>query len=309
LTAPDGAFWETGLPGVALGLGRSALDAALAAQAAARGVQVRPATNVTAVAGDLATGFTVTARTASGQEVSRARAVIAAHGKRGALDRALGRRFLNKPQPFVALKAHFQGPPVPGRVELHTFPGGYCGLSEIEGGLINLCFLARAPVFRSVTSGAPDRPAAFLAWLARQNSGLGSWLSGARRIDERWQAAGEVPFVNKRPVVNDVLMAGDSAGLIAPLAGDGIAMALRGGQVAAEHCAAFLAGQLSAAAMPRAYAGRWRREFGARLRLAQLLQGILLRPIWVPIALRVLNTFPGFGDFLVQHTREVRNAT
>ena len=81
----------------------------------------------------------------------------------------------------------------------------------------------------------------------KQHPRLGAWLSQARRLDERWLSIAQVPFGPKRAVVNDVLMAGDSAGLIVPLAGDGIAMALRGGQLAASHGLAYLAGAASAA--------------------------------------------------------------
>jgi flavin-dependent dehydrogenase len=136
---------------------------------------------------------------------------------------------------------------------------------------------------------------------------LGDWLRRARRLDDRWIAIGQVPFTGKRPLVRDILMAGDSAGLIAPLAGDGIAMALRGGQLAASGCAAFLAGRLSPAGLRRAYGAGWRREFGPRLRLAGLLQAVMLRPAWLARALRLIQHFPSLGTFLVQHTREVRH--
>ena len=306
LTAPDGTTWETRLPGVAWGLSRSALDAAMAGRARALGVEVRETTTVTDVRGNLHEGFEVATRSTAGRARVRARTVIAAHGKRGALDRALDRRFLDKRQPFVALKAHFNGPPLPGRIELHAFPGGYCGMSEFEGGAANICLLVRQSVFRDASKGGPVDVESFIEWIQAQNARLRDWLSQAERIDERWISVGEVPFVSKRAVVSDVLMAGDAAGLIAPLAGDGISMALRSGSLAAVGVADFLAGRLSVNGLQRRYAAQWRRAFGSRLRLARVLQGLMLRPRLLSPALRVVAAVPPLGDFIVRHTRDTR---
>src|SRR5260370_25775583 len=49
ITAPDGTSWETHFAGTALGISRSALDAALAEQARSCGVEVREATTVTGI--------------------------------------------------------------------------------------------------------------------------------------------------------------------------------------------------------------------------------------------------------------------
>lgn len=321
LTAPGGAAWESRLPGPALGVTRRALDHALAQRARAAGVELRAGAAVTQIDGDLAHGFqlrvTSAARDGGAGDPVRARVVIGAHGRRGALDRALGRRFLRRPQPFVALKAHFTGPALPGRIELHGFPGGYCGMSEVERGLVpagrtaNVCLLVREPVFRhaAVAAGAGAEPVpAFIRWMRRQNPRLEAWLSQAELLDARWLSIAQVPFGPKRPVVAEVLMAGDSAGLITPLAGDGIAMALRGGQLAAERVLAYLTGAQTAADMCRGYAHDWRRTFSGRVRLGRLLQVCMLRPRLLGLGLRLLQAAPAMGEYMVTHTREAHKA-
>jgi flavin-dependent dehydrogenase len=315
LTAPDGTAWETRLPGMAWGLTRRALDAALAEQARAAGAEVRTGCAVIDLSGSLEAGYTLHTRLRGGRvgEV-HARAVIAAHGKRAALDAALGRRFLRQPQPFVALKAHFRGPALPGRIELHGFPGGYCGLSEFEpragesGRAANVCLLVRAEVFSAAADGAagPERVAAFLAWMRAQNPRLEAWLARATPLNGRWLSIAQVPFVGKQPVEAGVLLAGDAAGLIAPLAGDGIAMALRAGPLAAEYASDFLDKRVSAETARQGYARAWRREFGPRLRLARALQGWMLRPAWLGLGLRLLKAAPRLGTYLVVHTRDSR---
>jgi flavin-dependent dehydrogenase len=320
LTAPSGARWETRLPVPAWGLSRRALDAALAARAREAGVEVREGATVTGIVGNLHVGFRVEVTHLShgadeGGEARytvAARAVVAAHGKRAALDRALGRRFLARPQPFIALKRHFTGPPLPGRIELHTFPGGYCGMSALEGaaggqaGAANVCLLAHASAWGRAAAAGSEAPETFVRWMRTQNPRLEEWLAQAAPLGERWLSIAQVPFGRKRAVVNDVFMTGDAAGLVAPLAGDGIAMALRGGALAAEHLLRSLDGGSSAAQARAGYARAWRREFGSRLRVGVLAQACLLRPAVFALVVPLLNAWPALGRFFVARTRDLR---
>lgn len=299
VTAPNGTSWETRLPGLAMGISRYALDHILAERAASLGVNVRTDTTVTGVQGSLTKSFRLTVRSLSGQDAFSARAVIASHGRRSTLDRAMNRAFLRQPQPFIGLKAHYYGPPLPCRIELHTFHGGYCGLSEIEDGKTNACLLVREAVFRQAGDVA-----AFVAWMQRQNPRLGTWLANAGLATERWYSISQVPFVDKTIVENDVLMAGDAAGLIAPLAGNGMAMALQAGKLAAHYTGMYVKGYLSASDLRRRYAAAWKHEFQARLKLGRLLQAFMLRPSLLAFGLRLMNAVPSLGQYFIHHTRD-----
>lgn len=300
-TAPDGFTWKARLPGTAWGVTRCAFDLALAERARAVGVEIREGTPVTRITGNLADGFTLESRI-SADKLTRASTVIAAHGKRSALDRTLERPFIDQPQPFIGLKAHFEGPPLPGRIDLHTFRGGYCGMSETENGMINVGILAHQSVFDKASG--PNRIDSFITWMGAQNPHLGDWLAQSRRTSERWMSIAQIPFVPKQQIVNDIFMAGDAAGLIAPLAGDGISMALYGGQLAASHITAFLAGDLTANELREGYAVAWQRKFSARLRLGRVLQALMLRPSLLGPALRVIAAIPPLGNYLIRHTRD-----
>jgi menaquinone-9 beta-reductase len=296
----DGTTWTTRFPSAGIGVSRYALDALLAEQSGACGVEVRDSTAVTGINGDLAEGFRLQTRSEAGEASVRAKVVIGAHGKRSSIDRALNRRFLRTAQPFVGLKNHFCGPPVQGRVDLFSFPGGYCGLSEVEGGVANVCLLARQDVFQKAGGDIPR----FIGWMRAQNPLLGEWLSQAAPLYERWLSIAQVPFLAKLPVENDVLMAGDSAGLIAPLAGDGMSMALGGGKLAAQYAGQFLTGMLSVEDVRRGYARDWRREYGGRLALGRTLQAVMLRPRLLKLGVGMMQVVPALGDYFVTHTRD-----
>jgi menaquinone-9 beta-reductase len=303
IIARDGTTWATTLPGAAIGISRYALDNLMAAHAQACGVDFRDFTTVTEVQGNLESGFTLHTRNTTQQDMIQARTVIGAHGKRSLIDRSLHRPFLKKAQPFMGLKAHFYGPPLPGRIHLYAFPGGYCGLSEIENGQTNVCLLVCQEVFQR--AGASNI-LQFIEWMKTQNPALGTWLSAAQPVDENWISIAQVPFVDKDIVANDILMVGDSAGLIAPVAGDGMGMALQASSMAAKWLKAYLSGQISADALREQYMAEWWRSFHLRLRLSRLLQTLMLRPRWLTPGLHVLNAAPKLGQFIVTHTRDSR---
>jgi flavin-dependent dehydrogenase len=301
ITAPDGTIWETDLPGTAIGISRYTLDHLMAVQARACGVKVRDLTTVNRVHGSLESTFRLDIRSAAQQESIQARAVIGAHGKRSTIDRTLNRPFLKKPQPFVGLKCHFYGPPLPGRIQLYAFPGGYCGLSEIENGQANACLLVRQEVFQRTGAGHISR---FIDWMQAQNPSLGAWLSAAKPVYDSWISIAQVPFGDKQIVVDDILMVGDSAGLIAPIAGDGMGMALQASFMASTLLNHYLSQQISAATLRQQYTAEWRRAFRLRLQLSRMLQAILLRPGWLIPGLHLINAVPKLGHFLVTHTRD-----
>src|SRR6185436_17835152 len=132
----------------------------------------------------------------------------------------------------------------------------------------------------------------FIRWMRTQNPCLEDWLNSANMISDRWLSISEVPFVPKRPVINDVIMAGDAAGLIAPLAGDGIAMALHSGQIAGSFASRFLNSEISGERFFQAVASAWRSQFQARLRLSWALQPLMFHPVLSSIALNIIRSAP-----------------
>ncbi|MBI5929917.1 MAG: NAD(P)/FAD-dependent oxidoreductase [Chloroflexi bacterium] len=300
ITAPNGATWISKLPGEGWGISRYGLDQLLADHARLQGVEVCENTCVTQIQGGLDSQFSIETRSQSPVQV---RVVIGAHGKRSNLDRALNRSFLKSHQPFIGLKNHFQGPPLSDHVALFVFPGGYCGMSEVEGGIANVCLLVRQDIFRQTADDSPANIAKFIDWMCQQNPYLDRWLSQATPMLDQWVSIGQVPFIRKQLVERDILMAGDAAGLIAPLAGDGMAMALHGGLLAAHYADRILQQPQFADVFLKNYAGDWRRNFADRMRLARALQAFMLRPNLLTPSLHLLNRIPALGDFLVRHTR------
>lgn len=296
VTAASGAAFRYGLPGTALGLSRYRLDHLLFAAAADAGATAVDGCRVRAVAGSLGDGFRV--EDAQGR-LWEARAVVGAYGKRSLLDRTLGRPFLQRQEPFLAFKAHYEGADLGATIELHGFEGGYCGLSPVEEGRVNACWIAHEEALRA----AGGRPEAMIEHTLRGNPYLRARFDALRLVDDRLLAISQISFARKDPFARDVLMVGDTAGLITPLCGDGMAMALEGAELAAHHLAAYLGGAATAGELRTGYAAAWQKAFGRRLRLGRWLHHAYGRPRVADLGIRLCDRVPRLARWLILQTR------
>ncbi|NND80200.1 MAG: FAD-dependent oxidoreductase, partial [Maribacter sp.] len=162
--------------------------------------------------------FTITAN----GESYAAKVVIGAYGKRSALDKSLGRDFSFKKQGWLAVKGHFEHAKFPqNKVALHNFDGGYGGLSRTEDGKVNFCYLTSYKSFKK--QGDIDT---FNKKVVSGNSYLKEFLDEARPVFKNPMSIAQIAFQEKDPIVNHIIMCGDTAGLIHPLCGNGMAMAI-----------------------------------------------------------------------------------
>ena len=298
LTAPDGTRSDHSLPDTALGLSRYQLDRLLFHRACAAGADGRPGTRVDSVDGTLEDGFTVTA----GGDTVEARLVLGAYGRRGRLDRTLDRPFLDQQTPYVGFKAHFAGPaasPLQNTIELHSAPGGYCGLSPVEDGRINVCWIGHTDAL----TDAGGTPQAMLDERLRQNPVLDDRLQGLTRVSDQFEAVSQVPLMPKSRFAGGVCMIGDSAGMIAPLCGDGMAMALRTADLVTPLAAAYLDDRRSASAFRRAYRREWTDRFGHRMRLGRWIHAAAFRRGAARLVVQSCRLLPPLARWLIRTTR------
>jgi menaquinone-9 beta-reductase len=187
----------------------------------------------------------------------RARMAIAADGRHSRVARALGLlRAARGPQRW-AVGAYFEG--VAGlraRGEMHVRAGHYIGVAPLPRGLANACV---------VTTNR--------AWLADSVTLLDRVLRADARLTARFAAAravttpvclGPLGVEAASAGADGLLLAGDAAGFIDPMTGDGLRFAFEGAELAAAEALHALehgsqgAHLRLAAARRRAFAGKWR---------------------------------------------------
>jgi 2-polyprenyl-6-methoxyphenol hydroxylase-like FAD-dependent oxidoreductase len=120
--------------------------------------------------------------------------------------------------------------------------------------------------------------ACVLEMAAARHAALTQRLRGARLMTETECAVAPVD-TQRAPAPWDAVTAspclGDSAAMIPPLAGDGMAMALRSAELCLPCADAYLRGGITLGEWEAQYTATWRKEFGGRLRLGQALQDAL----------------------------------
>ncbi len=273
------------LPARGFGISRARLDGLLARRASALGAEVRFGARVLSV--EVEPGGEARVRAACGgrEETLAARTIVGAWGRWDSLDRALSRRFLLGRSPFLGWSRNYEGGTgdLAREVRLYLFPGGYCGLSRIEGGVSHLAGVVSDRARR----GLPQGWEAILAHARRANRSLDRDLAGLREGADGFLGTGPVFFTEKPPAEAGVLMAGDAAGVIDPFSGEGLASALASGILAAETVERGLAGVIPMTEVAPAYALAWRRRFADRLGWGAAFRGLMLHPAAAAFAARL----------------------
>lgn len=328
-TSTSGAELAFSLPGIGLGISRDTLDPLLAAHAQKAGATVVFGADVRAIhpmtleepPSSDPNGVRIEI---TGQpEPIFAPLVVAAWGRRTRLDRTLDRSFMAAAQPYVGFKRHHRA--VSPRawaelsdamgdvVEIHTVDGGYCGISFVDGGRINVCMLLHQRFLDAHTAANGGEPAgarweALCDALCRQNRALRQRFEALEPAESAVHAVAQVPFIAKERAHGPVLFIGDAAGVIAPLCGDGQAMALHSAVMLGKLVRALPTPISSAltATLGEQWDRRFRREFSRRLWLGNYLQAALLHRRGADFAIRALRLSRPLTEWLTTLTRSRR---
>ena len=224
--------------------------------------------------------------------------VIAAYGKRSTLDNKLKRPFMKSPSPWLAVKAHYRGSFDDTLVALHHFRGGYCGVSMVEDNLINICYLTDYVTFKKHRSLEE-----FQQQVLFKNKHLRSIFENSTMEFEVPLSIGQISFQQKEAVTAHILMIGDAAGLIHPLCGNGMSMAIHSAKICAEQVIHYLDNEeVSRNEMEQAYSHLWKHHFKDRLYMGKLLAALLRKEKIADLMTASLAKFPFILPQLIKRT-------
>lgn len=223
----------------------------------------------------------------------QAKLVLGAFGKRSKLDRVLNRRFFFERSPYIGVKYHIYSDFSRDTVALHNFEGGYCGINAVEEGKFNLCYLGSREQLRKFGSIEEME-----LNVLRKNAILNQIFENSTFLLEKPEVINEINFEPKAPVENHVLMIGDSAGLITPLCGNGMAMAIHGAKLAVE---AILQGK-NRAEIEQIYTLKWNAQFRFRLKVGRTVQRLFGSGKGSVIARNLIQRVPFVANMIIQNT-------
>lgn len=257
LTSTRGHVAELPLDLGGFGVSRFALDYFLFQLATKLGVRFALNTEVTSLTFEN-NAFSIET---TGESYS-ADVVIGCYGKRSRLDKQLDRSFIHRHSPYVGVKYHVRIPAYPDNlITLHNFSNGYCGISRVEGGVINVCYLTHRDNVRAHGSIRAMEEAVLF-----RNPFIQDIFEQAEFLFERPETINEISFETKGPVDNHILMGGDAAGMITPLCGNGMAIAIHSAKLISEHILRYIhETNYNRDQLEHDYAAAWTNQFATRL--------------------------------------------
>ncbi len=281
-TSPKGSALTARLDLGGFGISRYTLDEALYRLALQSGVKFQLNTIVQDIRWQ---GESFVIKTSEG--TYEAEIVIGSYGKRTRLDKQMDRDFMSKDSPYLGVKYHIRGDFAKDLISLHNFKNGYCGMSAIEADKYCLCYLTERSNLKA-TGSIPDMEHTVL----RRNPHLKEIFDKAEFLYDKPEVINEISFAPKKAVEHHILMAGDSAGLITPLCGNGMAMAIRGGRMAAGKIRQYFAIHHNRSLLENAYQSAWNQEFATRLRVGRTVQNLFGREVLSELALGFFKITP-----------------
>ncbi|AWH86032.1 FAD-dependent oxidoreductase [Flavobacterium album] len=234
----------------------------------------------------------------SSDAIYTSKIVLGAFGKRSNIDKEMNREFIQKKSPWLAVKGHYKGEFPNDTVALHNFPGGYCGVSKVENDVVNVCYLADYETFKKYKNIEE-----FQLEVLYKNKNLKAILENSTPLFDKPLTISQVSFDKKLPVENHILMMGDTAGLIHPLCGNGMAMAIHSAKVASEFVSSYFDGTItSREELEKRYAGEWKKQFSQRLKTGRLLGSALHNKLLTRPLLHAVTSFPSLLPKIIKRT-------
>jgi flavin-dependent dehydrogenase len=173
---------------------------------------------------------------------------------------------------------------------MHVRRGWYAGVVRVPGDLVNVCVVVDQPA-------AGQQPMELVRDFLRRDPELGE------RFGKK-QAVGTVSILGPLAVdassagVPGLFTAGDAAGFVDPMTGDGLNLAMRGALMAADESMRVLESGDWEGAVERLNERR-QRELGSKLRFNRLVRGLTASSLGVSGAGLVAALAPGIVRRLV----------
>ncbi|MBY0476614.1 MAG: FAD-binding protein [Chitinophagaceae bacterium] len=297
VTSPKGDLFTHALPLGGFGISRYTLDECLFQLAKKAGVTVLEETKVNDIVFD-ANEFHIQ----TSVETIRSKVAGGSFGKRSNLDVKWNRSFIQqkpgKLNNYIGVKYHIKTNYPADLISLHNFENGYCGISQIEDGKCCLCYLTTA---RNL-AGSGNNIQQMEKEILHRNPYLKEIFTNAEFLYHTPLTISQISFDQKQQVENHVLMIGDPAGMITPLCGNGMSMALHGSKLAFEQMHAFLQKQITREQMETNYQKVWQQQFAGRLKTGRHIQRFFGKSAVTNLFVKAFQLFPFLATPLIRQT-------
>lgn len=232
----------------------------------------------------------------------KSRFVVGSYGKRDLLDKKLNRKFIHKHTGYLGVKYHIKLDYPINEIGLDNFSGGYSGIVKIENDKYNLCYLYRRKKNDNFKSIRELEEKILFA-----NPNIRAIFEKAVFINEHPEVINEISFSDKTCIEDHIFLCGDAAGLITPLCGNGMSMAIHGAKILSEILIDNLIKGNNINALQRLkiennYTKSWETTFSNRLFWGRTLQKIYGNKNLTAASLSIIHAFPTLEKWLIKKT-------
>lgn len=276
--------WSMAFPAQTATIMRYTLDAALAEQALKHGVHLQTQARVQDLSIPAQEGSDYVVKLSNGDEWSSPNLLLSA-------GRLVNQWMGQKPPQFlyVGAKAHFTGIDCTDRLLMHLLPGAYFGIAPIGEGKVNVAGLIACSHEEALRPQETFKR--FLPSLAHTQ------LSNGQCVFKEWMTAPVPEFgIRLQPDWPNVYLLGDAAGVIPPATGNGLAMGLSSGKMAADF---------ALQRDPKGYRKCWLKTYSPRIQKGKMLHRLFLSSFvssWIPALGRA---FPSLPEYIFKKTRSM----
>lgn len=287
VSSPKGTTISAQLPLGGIGISRHFLDNELVQIARNEGVTVLEKHTVNSIDFS-ANKFAISAN----QKTYEVDICVGSFGKKSNIDVAWKRPFVQNSATrlsnYIGVKYHIKTDFPKDKIALHNFVDGYCGISAIEDDKYCLCYLTTAKNLKNSGNSIEQMQEEILY----KNRFLKDIFTNSDFLLPEPITISQISFEPKSLVESHVLMLGDAAGMITPLCGNGMSMALHASKIAFGWIEKFANGEISRTELEQKYTQDWNNQFKQRLWVGRQIQAQFGSEFQTELLIKSIKPFP-----------------
>lgn len=193
---------------------------------------------------------------------------------------------------WVGVKYHLKNTIEKDKICLHNFKNGYAGISAVEGDWVCFCYLVKTSELKKY--GSIEK---LEEQNMKKNPAIKQILEQSEIIGKR-VVISNFSFEKKSPYSNSIIYSGDSAGLIAPLCGNGMSMAFH----SAYKLSKIIEEKENVNEIGLEFKKEWEKTFRKRLIIGRTLQNLFGNKFITNLSLAGINLIPSLLTKLTELT-------
>ena len=234
----------------------------------------------------------------SAENTIHTKLVIGAHGKRSRLDKQLDRSFFYKRSPYIGVKYHVKSNFTSDTIALHIFKKGYCGISKIEEDKYCLCYLSsrdNLKYYKNIKEMEEN--------ILYKNPYLKDIFLNSEFLYEKPEVINEISFIKKPLIENGIFMCGDAAGMITPLCGNGMSIAIHSAKILSQLLITNHSNnRFDYYNIEKQYIEKWDGCFKNRMAAGRLIQKLFLTKALPAIAMHAIKKSSSLARWAIEKT-------